>query len=104
MTHPSLDEVCAALTGVLGPVSRGGRTAQPHVLWLRDGWRAEAWESYDPDVVTVRLRAPVAGPWRWLVTRDGAPIDGESTVTLDALPALVAAAVAALGLGEAVTT
>lgn len=109
MTHPTLDEVIAALVPVLGAVRTDRRHApgilsEPTVLWYFAGWCvcARDW------IGTVDVKIDDGGPLyfaeTWLVTRDGAPVDGDDTVTLDALPGLVRAACEKLGLGEAVAT
>ena len=107
MTQPTLDEVTAALTGVLGPVSldyRPQHACNREVDWrYRRGYVVAGLRFDGVPLVWVRHHRADADP-DWLVTRDGAPIDGDDTVTLDALPGLVRASVEQLGLGEAVTT
>lgn len=108
MTHPSLDEVIAVLTGVLGPPSADFRAADlQEVDWRfpRGYVFVDINAEHDAEVVAVSAYPSDDGAIsEWLVTRDGAPVDGDDTVTLDALPGLVAASVARLGLGEAVAT
>lgn len=98
---PTLDEVIAVLVSVAGSPARDLRTRAfdpwQWVVWNHNGWQLDA-EGRAPSPVQVCFDAtdetlPVTHDRQWLVSRDGLSIDGDNTVTLDALPGLVREAI-----------